>query len=246
LIFYVGIDDTGQPGNGGTDQSALELGLHLQALNLAHLVHVSTHALIPADAIPGSFDNHASCLTLESEVQRQREIDMESRVFLIHHSAAGANAGFALASRDKVNERLLSWAKACRMFVMERQEALELARASGIVAAGFTGNGSGIIGAIAAIGLRFSGCDGWITWQPGLPDLKGIMTFGEILQHSTFDYVKSLRGKTPQFRDHIQLGERVTPLLHEGHSVLLLESAPRSATWDWTAMDIKAKNRIEW
>lgn len=246
MIYYLGIDDTGQAGKAGTDLVAQELGLHLQALNLVRLAHISAHTLLPAEGFAASSLNQAYCLTLEGEVLGRREIEMEGRVFLMHHSAAGANAGFALAPRERVNEHLLSWGKACRMMVMERREALELARSSGISAAGFTGNGNGVIGALAAIALRFSGCDGWLTWLPGLSDLKGVMTFGEILNHSTFDYVKSLRGKTPQFRDRIQLGEHLTPLLYEGRTVLLLEPAPLSASWDWTALGNSEKSRIEW
>jgi hypothetical protein len=109
LIYYLGIDDTGQTGKAGTDQVAQELGLHLQALNLVRLVHISAHTLLPAEGFAGSSLNQAYCLTLEGEVLGQREIEMESRVFLMHHSAAGANAGFALAPRERVNEHLLSW-----------------------------------------------------------------------------------------------------------------------------------------
>lgn len=246
MLFFLGIDDTGQPGKSGSSETALALGLHLQARKLARLVHVSAHALIPPAEIPHSSLNHAYCLTLEGEAQQLREIDMESRVYLMRHSATGANPGFALAPRERVIERIQNWGKACQMFTMERREALDLARSLGIMAAGFTGSGSGVIGALAAMGLRASGSDGWIFWLSGLPDLKGVMTFSEILQISTFDYVKSLRGRTPDFRDRIQLGERVLPLLYNDRTLLLLAPAPRSAGWEWTALDVRDISRIDW
>jgi hypothetical protein len=246
LIFYLGIDDTGPPGKSGSSQTALALGLHLQARKLVRLVHVSAHALVPAAEVPHSSLNHAYCLTLEGETQQLREIDMESRVYLMHNAAAGANPGFALAPRELVNERILNWGKACQMMLLERREALDLARSQGITSAGFTGSGSGVIGALAAVGLRSSGSDGWITWLPGLPDLKGVMTFSEILRISTFDYVKSLHGRTPDFRDRIRLGEQVMPLLYNDHSLLLLAPAPRSADWEWTALELRDKTRIDW
>ena len=246
MIFYLGIDDTGQPGKSGTEGTALALGLHLQAQKLARLVHVSAHALIPPPEIPHSSLNQAYCLTLEGEAQQLREIDMESRVYLMRHSAAGANPGFALAPRERVIERIQNWGKACQMFTMERREALDLARGQGITAAGFTGRGIGVIGALAAVGLRASGSDGWVSWLPGLPDLKGVMTFSDILQVSTFDYVKSLHGRTPDFRDRIQLGERVMPLIYNDRTLLLLAPAPRSDGWEWTALNIHDKSRIDW
>jgi hypothetical protein len=207
---------------------------------------VSTHPLIPAIEIPGSSLNQAYCLTLEGEPQSLREIDMESRVYLMRHSAAGSNPGFALAARSQVNERILNWGKACQSLTLERREALDLSRSQGITAAGFNGSGAGVIGALAAVGLRFSGFDGWVTWLPGLPELKGVMTFSDVLLVSTFDYVKSLRGKTPDFRDRIHLGDHVVPILYEGRTVLLLAPAPRSADWEWTALDIRDKSRIDW
>lgn len=246
MIFYLGIDDTGKPGKSGSGETALSLGQHLQVRQLARLVHVSAHALIPPAEIPHSSLNQAYCLTLEGEAQQLREIDMDSRVYLMRHSAAGANPGFALAPRERVIERVQNWGKACQMFTMERREALDLARGQGFTAAGFTGSGSGVIGALAAVGLRASGSDGWVSWLPGLPELKGVMTFSEILQISTFDYVKSLHGRTPDFRDRIQLGERVMPLLYKNRTLLLLAPAPRSAGWEWTALDVRDKSRIDW
>ena len=246
MIFYLGIDDTGPPGKSGSRETALALGRHLQARKLSRLVHISAHALVPAGEVPDSSPTHAFCLTLEGEAQQLREIDMESRVYLMHNSAAGSNPGFALAPRERVSERILNWGKACQMFSLDRREALDLARSQGIITAGFTGSGIGVIGALAAVGLRSSGSDGWITWLPGLPDLKGVMTFSEILQISTFDYVKSLRGRTPDFRDRIQLGEQVMPLLYNDRTLLLLAPAPRSADWEWTALDVRDKSRIDW
>lgn len=246
MIFYLGIDDTGQPGKAGTKATALALGLHLQTRKLVRLLHVSAHTLLTVGEISNNRPTHAYCLTLEGEVQRLREIDMESRVYLMHNSAVGANPGFALASREQVNERIINWGKASQSLSLERREALDLARSQGITAAGFNGSGIGVIGALAAVGLRSSGSDGWITWLPGLPDLKGVMTFSEILHISTFDYVKSLRGRIPDFRDRIHLGEQVMPLLYNDHTLLLLAPAPRSADWEWSALEFRDKSRIDW
>ena len=246
MIFYLGLDDTGQLGKNGTGALALELGQYLQGRGLARLVHVSVHQLLPPAELPGSSLNQAYCLTLEAEKLRQREIDMESRVYIMRNASACANAGFALARADKVTGRILSYAKACRSLLMSRRDAIELARECGIITAGFTGSGNGVIGALAAIGWRWQGDDGVITWLPGLADLKGVMTLSEILHHCTLDYIKSVRGKTPLFEDLIQLGDGATALLKSDHTLLLLEAAPRGAAWQWTALGSEAISRITW
>jgi len=246
LIFYLGVDDTGQPGKAGTGELALQLGLHLQSQGLARLVHITEHSLLPAAEIPGASVNLAYCLTLEAEKLRLRDLDMESRVFIMRHASAGANAGFALARADEVTGRILSFGKACRSLVMERSDARELSRECGIITAGFTGSGNGIIGALAAIGWRWHGSDAVITWMPGLASLHGIQTVTEILRLCTFDYIRTVRGKTPAFEDRINLGDHPTALLKSDHSLLLLEAAPRSADWQWTALGSEAINRITW
>jgi hypothetical protein len=246
LIFLLGIDDTGSPGQAGTDATALALGLHLQAQGVARLTNISSHQLIPAEAIPGSSQNFASCLRLEGEGSVLREIDLAAREYLRHHSAAGSNPGFALAPWERLDQKITAWGKSCQSMEMDRQEAMTLARSNDIAIAGFTGSGSGVIGALAAIGLRYFGNDGWITWMPGLPTLHGEMTFSQVLQTATFDIIRSIHGRTPAFTDRIRLGEKVYPLLVEGKTVLLLEGTGRSNTREWDALGIKARSRINW
>ena len=246
MIFYLGVDDTGQPEKQGTSDLALELGLHLQAMNLARLVHVSEHALLPASEIPGASVNLAYCLTLDAEKQRQRELEMESRVYILRNASAGSNAGFALARADAVNGHILSFAQACRSLVMERRDAVDLARKSSINSAALLGTGAGIIGALAAVGWRWQGSDGVITWMPGLNQLRGVLTVSEILQLCTFDHIRSVRGKTPLFEERIQLGDHPTALLKSDRSLLLLEPAPRNADWQWNAIGSAARQRITW
>jgi hypothetical protein len=235
VIFLIGIDDSGQPGKAGTDSLALGLGLHLQARGFATLMHISRHQLLPTDEFPGASVNQAYCLALSGDPNAQREIDMESRVYIMRNASAGSNAGLTLARSDRVNQRILSFAQACRSLVLQRQDALDLARASGLTTVGFTGSGSGVIGSLAAVGWRWQGSDGTITWMPGLDKLKGAMPFHQVLHHCSFDYVQSTRGHTPLFDEIIQLGAGPTPLLKENRTLLLLEAAPRGAEWHWVA-----------
>lgn len=246
MIYYLGVDDTGQPGKAGTRELSLELGLHLQSLGLARLVHVSEHALLPSPEIANASVNLAYCLTFEADKLRQRELDMESRVYILRNASAGSNAGFALARADAVTGHILSFAQACRSLVMERRDAVDLARKSGVNTAGLIGTGAGIIGALAAVGWRWQGSDGKITWMPGLAELNGILTVSEILHICSFDYIRSVRGKTPLFEDRVNLGDHPSALLKSDRSLLLLEASPRGADWEWNALGLESASRITW
>ena len=131
------------------------------------------------------------------------------------------------------------------MLVMERSDATDLSRENGITTTAFAGNGNGVIGAgwqLVGAGKAAMVCH----LDARLTDLKGVMTLSEILQLCMFDYVKSIRGKTPFFEDRIQLGDKVTPLLKQDRTLLLLETAPRKADWEWTALGVNDINRINW
>ena len=247
MIFYIGLDDTGKPGQTGTGELALALGLRVLSLSLARLLHISMHPLLsPCEDLPGCSLNQAFCLTFDGDAIRFRELELESRVFVNRNFQAGSRPGLALARQDQVSERILNYAKACRMMPMLRSDAQQLARENGITLTAFSGDGRGTIGALAAIGWRRQGNDGAITWMPGLAKLKGVMTLTGILQDCTFDLVRTVRGKTPFFEDRIQLGEGVTPLLKNDRTLLLLEAAPRNADWEWTAIGPEHASRINW
>ena len=246
MIFYLGLDDTGKPGSAGTAELALELGRYLESRSLARLMYISAHPLLPAGEIPGSSENTAYCLTLEGEKQNLHEIELESRVYIMRNAKPGASAGFALAQSDNITKRILSFAQACRSLEMERRDALQLGRESGIAIVGFTGTGRGVIGALAAIGWRWQGSDGTINWMPGLSTIKGVMPLNAILENCKFDLIKSVRGKTPLFEDRIQLGNNPVPLLKNDRTLLLLEAAPRSADWEWNAVGIAEVPRMTW
>lgn len=247
MIFFVGLDDTGKTGQTGTGELALTLGLRLQSLGLVRLLHISMHQLLaPCEDLPGCSLNQAYCLTLDGDATRLREIELESRVYVNRNFLAGSSPGLALARQDQVSERLFTFSKACRLMPMLRSDARELARENGITLTAFSGDGQGTIGAFAAIGWRWQGSDGTITWMPGLADLKGVMTLTGVLQHCTFDLVKTIRGKTPFFDDRIQLGEGVSPLLKNGRTLLLLEASARNADWEWTAIGPENASRMTW
>lgn len=247
MIIYVGLDDTGKPGHTGTGELALALGRRLQSLGLARLLHISMHQLLaPCEDLPGCSLNQAYCLTLEGDPARLREIELESRVYVNRNFAADSRPGLALAHKNQVAERVLTFSKACRMMPMLRSDAQELSRENGITLTAFSGDGRGTIGALAAIGWRRQGSDGAITWMPGLTDLKGVMTLTGILELCTFDLVKTVRGKTPFFGDRIQLGKGVTPLLKSDCTLLLLEAGTCNANWEWTAIGPEHTGQINW
>ncbi len=127
---------------------------------------------------------------------------------------------------------------------LQRGSAVELARSHGIAVAGFHGNGSGVIGALAALGLRSSGNDGHFTWLPGLDGVKGTLTMPALLNMCAIDRVENFRGRNPLERELISLGETPTVLLRNNQSLLLLDACGRDDACQWRVYSLEELARV--
>jgi hypothetical protein len=237
VYFLLGIDDTDSPITGEAAQKtatlALTLGQKLESLALARLLNISCHQLFQHPSIQYSSGNTACCLLLDSDSQKLREIDLTTRLILRSESAVNANPGYALAPWNQFDPDVVTWGKNAKTTKLERMDAITLARHSGIATAGIAGNGAGVIGALAAVGLRYDGSDGYIDWMPGLDKLSGIHTQIEINQYIHIESIESDQHKRPALDDRIQFTENVKPILKNGRIVLLVSSVKRGAEFEW-------------
>jgi hypothetical protein len=237
MRFLIGMDDTDNANSGGTGGLAFTLGQLLQQRTGARLLEVTHHQLWRSPLIHHTTQNSCACLVLDGETRLRRVLELECRSFLLHYSAAGANSGMALADLAQVPGVALEWGSLAKRQVLTRKDALSLAERSGISAAGLTGDGSGVIGALAALGLRAGGNDGRYLWLPGLSNLSGTLTLTQLLDRCSIGRVETLRGRTPPFEDRIDLGNWVRPLVRGGRSVLLVEENPNLDQSPWRLLD---------
>jgi len=237
VYYLLGIDDTDSPKTGDTSKDtaklALTLGQKLQSLNLARLLNISCHRLFQHPSIPHTSSNTACCLLLDSDPQKLREIDLTTRLTLRSDSAANANPGYALAAWNQFEPDVIAWGKTSKTVLLQRMDAINLARRSGIAIAGITGSGAGVIGALSAVGLRYDGNDGYIYWMPGLDKLVGIHSQIEINQYIHFESIESESHKRPALDDRILFMDNVRPVLKNGRVVLLVSPAKRGAEFEW-------------
>lgn len=240
MYYLLGIDDTDSPRIGessnetlNTSSLALTLGLKLESMGLARLLNISCHQLFQHPSIPFTCNNTASCLLLDSEPQKMREIDLVTRLTLRSESGTTANPGYALAVWNQFDPEIVSWGRSAKSVELQRMEAVNLARRCGISTAGISGSGAGVIGALAAIGLRYDGNDGYIHWMPGLDQLHGIFTPIEINQVIHFESIVSENHKHPALDDRIQVTGENKPVLKEGRIVLQIAPAKKGSNYEW-------------
>lgn len=238
MRFLIGVDDTDNPMTSSTGLLAQRLGLHLQETGLGTLEAVTRHQLLLSAQIPHTSDNSAICVTFEADSSQRTTLELTCRSFIMREFSPGADAGFAFASWGQVTAEVFTWARLAKTRVLQRQDAINIARAAKIGVAGLTGSGMGVIGALAAIGLRFRGEDGRFLWLRDMALLQGTYTAGELIQTTPFDHIETLRGRSPRADDKVLIEGEVRPLLREGRCVLLVEEERLDPTYDWHLLNL--------
>ena len=236
MFFLIGIDDTDTTTGVGTEDTgalAIRLGFTLQERRFAHLLAVTRHQLLRDPVIPFTTDNSSACLLVDADTGARRDLELTCREFLLRQSAPASDPGFALAAWSNLTSAIDAWGQQAKYRRLQRGPAVELARSHGISVAGFHGNGDGVIGALAAVGLRSSGNDGHFIWLPGLEALKGRLTLPALLNLCAIDRVENFRGRNPLERDLIDLGESPTVLLRGNQSLLQLDALGRDDACQW-------------
>jgi hypothetical protein len=239
MRFLIGLDDTDNPAGSSTGEFAIHLGQRLEELGLGKLESVTRHQLIQSPLVPCTTHNSSICLSFEGDIDRRSELEMACRSFILREYSQGADAGFAMASWAQVTAEVFTWARLAKTRVLNRMDALQTARAAGIAVAGLTGSGSGVIGALAALGLHFRGEDGRFIWLPNLNTVNGIYKYFELMDLVPFDSIETTKGKSPRPEEKINVGDWVRPILRGGRCVLLVEAEHKETTFDWHVLDAK-------
>lgn len=244
MRFLIGVDDTDNPKTSSTGMLAQKLGLHLQESGLGKLEAVSRHQLFLSSQIPHTSDNSAICLTFEADAANRNELEMACRSFILRELSSGSNAGFSLAAWGQVTPDVYTWSRAAKTQVLERQEAIQIAHLAQIAITGLTGSGAGIIGALAAVGLRYHGDDGRFLWIPNLSLLTGIYTAGELMEVAPLDRIENMRGRSPRPEDKIEIGKWIRPVLREGRCVLLVEEVRNNPDFCWRLLGMDEVRKL--
>lgn len=244
MLFLIGIDDTDAPESEPTSRHALRLGELIEQRRYGRLVSITTHQLLRHPELYYTHQNLASCLLIDANKESRRDLELTCREFLRRFSAPASDPGFALAAWTNILPEVVSWGQQAKHVQLFRSAAIELARLAGISIAGFHGSGSGVIGALAAVGLYFSGNDGQFYWLPGLTRLKGAVTLPVLLGICPIDRVENFRGRQPMVNDLIDLGESPVPVLRDGHPVLLVDATGRGSDCQWRVLSQEELNKI--
>src|SRR5690606_12843281 len=146
---------------------------------------------------PYTSHNSAMCFAIEHEQDIFTELRDFAAEFLVAESEDGSDPGLCIAVEDKIKDRqaLMDYGRRAKSEILTKRIAYDLAEAVGVHLSEHGGTGSGVIGALAGVGLRLTGNDGRIKGKLTFPLPGDLLTVEQILAHSDVDRVQSLAGE---------------------------------------------------
>lgn len=224
MRFLIGIDDTDNLDSRGTGYCARSLG-HTLSDHDVEMRGISRHQLLVDPRIPYTSHNSSACLDAEFDAVRRDEIFQLCRTFLLDVAATGSDVGLCLAEWSQVNEFVIKFGERAKREVLTMADAQMLAAAQRIQLEGLTGTHGGIIGALAAVGLRFGGNDGRVLWLPGLRETQGIFPVSQLCDELRIERVATEAGDLAPPNARVNVGDWFRPILRRGGIELIVEEA---------------------
>jgi tRNA(Ile2) C34 agmatinyltransferase TiaS len=233
MIYYIGIDDTDNLESRGTGHRARQLGTTLEEAGIARLICITRHQLLVHKDIPYTSHNSSACLMMECGEDKEAELTAFCREFLLRESATGSDAGLCIASHRKVNHETETWGHNAKQIVLNKPLAHELALRNGIYLEGLTGEKIGVIGALAAVGLRHKGNDGRVLWLPKLRETEGVFSSTELKNRLCVDRITTKEGTNIPDLDTIIADGWIRPVMRDNKITLIVEQADNHEEYTW-------------
>src|SRR5262249_30671795 len=154
----------GEDGQGkGTGAKSRALAQELVALTGAEHLGITRHQLLLDPAIPYTSHNSSACIVLGSGAEPAElipELLEASSTWLTYIASPGSDVGLCVAEESQISPAVVDWGRRAKAEVLTAAEAHSIADDDAIELVGLTGEKVGVIGALAAVGLRRSGEDG--------------------------------------------------------------------------------------
>lgn len=233
--LLIGLDDTDTAETRGTGFLARRLGMHLGTVGLATVDGITRHQLLVDPRIRYTTHNSAACLSARAPAGTLEALATACRRFLRAESAPGADAGLCLIPFERAAVPIQEFGARAKVELLQPGEAHRLGR--DLILEGLTGDGGGVIGALAAVALHAAGWDGRFLWLPGLREAAGRRyRLADLAAATGIERVQATDG-TPIDRDEVtvDLGSWPRPVLQDGRAVLLVEKVNDDAADCWRA-----------
>lgn len=220
--YVIGIDDTDNLTSRGTGFIVRELARLLKEAGIADPQCVSRHQLYYHPDIPYTSHNSSACL--EVDVLQIDKLHDFCRQYLLDVAAEGSDVGLCIVEFYNVSEIQINWGLRAKKEILTLDDAKKIARDNHIFLEGLTGTHGGMIGALAACGLRKYGNDGRILMLAAdFRSFSGKITASEICRNFHIQNIFDTFDTPIPAEAEITLEEGWKPLIKNGLYSLMVE-----------------------
>jgi hypothetical protein len=234
MQLLIGIDDTDNKDSRGTGFNARQMARLIEEAQLGKVEGITRHQLFFDPRIPYTSQNSSAALEVSSADKKIKDFCIE---YLLKIAPEGCDIGLCIAPANDFPESIIDWGFRAKREVLTQDEAKAIASKTEVFLVGLTGTKDGIIGAMAAIGLRKSGNDGrfiWLKTKKELRDIKPGIHDSDILYSDLgIQSIENIEGNCLVGRNEIYLHDWVRPVLKDGKVTLLIEKARNEDGYKW-------------
>jgi hypothetical protein len=234
MITLIGIDDTDNLESRGTGHLARSFAGLLMEEGLADVKSVTRHQLFFDPRIPYTSHNSSLCIYCETAETSQKLFE-QATAYVAEHLADGSDAGVCVGSADQVHEDIQTFGARAKREVLTQDEARDLVTRHDLLLAGLSGTEDGVIGAVAALGLRINGRDGRCPWVRGIREMPaGAASTKTILEETGVEAFRDINTNEFVYPEEIELDGKARPVMIDGQPTLLVkevEDGESRARW---------------
>ncbi|MDP4145250.1 MAG: hypothetical protein Q8936_12340 [Bacillota bacterium] len=225
MKIFICIDDTDSLESRGTGELAEMIADAIEKKWNGKRSEITRHQLLLHEDIPYTSHNSSMCFEAEIEEQYLESVITYASNFLKEESEPEADPGLCVATLDYLENKdeLIDFGYKAKKEILIKEKAYGLADKLGIHLSEHGGNGQGVIGALAGVGLRLSGNDGWFKGAHKIKTSDNIIKVRELCKYKNIDKVRNLDGKCLDGDEEIELGKLIKSMLIEGEAVVLVE-----------------------
>jgi hypothetical protein len=233
--YLIGIDDTDNKDSRGTGYNSRQLAIYLEENDLARVKGITRHQLFVHPDIPYTSQNSSACLDVEA--YDFNALKDNTRSFMLNVGAEGSDVGLCIASWDSINHEIIDWGESAKKMVLRLDNCKQLADGKEIYLEGLTGTHDGMIGALAAVGLRKSGNDGRFIWLEGSKNIRDIEADVHPISFLTtkmgIDLIVHNNQIIDRPNDRVFLNNWARPILNNNKAMLLVDNEKNNKYYEW-------------
>jgi heterodisulfide reductase subunit A2 len=244
-LIYIGIDDTDILDGPGTGQVAKALAQCLVDKGLGQSLGVSRHQLLMDSRVRSTSHNSSKGLAMLTD-RPETDFYEPAIVFMKSCFVEGSDPGLCFCPEEKMNQEIIEYGYSSKKLLLCKEDAFRLAAKYAVFLRELGGDGGGVIGALASVGLRAAGDDGRVIDLKGIKEIKGVITAGQVLAQTDIVRVQDMQGHLLRDDELIDSRDWLRPSLVGGQPVLRVKPGQdKDGHPIWIPAELKFKDMIK-